>query len=132
MTQINPSSTGPHNTGSRFTLTCITVKAVAGLTYPTEIQWTGPNGTELMTGDRITVADVVMESLRTVQTITFSSLSTSQAGVYSCQTSLFSPALTIPYQTVTSYTVVVSCKFQIILDLYVDSKHVCCVQFIVF
>lgn len=87
------------------------MKAVTGLTLPAETSWYGPNGTELMTSDGIMVADAVMEPLRTVQTITFTSLATSHAGVYNCGVSLSSPALTIPYQTMTSHIVFVSRKF---------------------
>ena len=108
--QINPSRYGALSTGSRLTLTCIAVKAVAGLTLPAETMWSGPNGTELMTGGSIVVADTITEPLRTLQTITFTSLATSYAGVYNCEAVLSSPALTIPYQTITSYTVFVSCK----------------------
>ena len=111
LTQINPSRSGPLNTGSRLTLTCIAVKAVTGLTLPAETLWSGPNGTELMSSGSIIVADAVVEPLRTVQTITFTSMATSHAGVYNCETTLSSPALTIPYQTITSYTVFVSRKF---------------------
>lgn len=108
--QINPSRYGALSTGSRLTLTCIAVKAVAGMTLPAETMWSGPSGTELMTGGSIVVADTITESLRTLQTITFTSLATSHAGVYNCEAALPSPALTFPYRTITSYTVFVSCK----------------------
>ena len=110
LTQINPSRYGALSTGSRLTLTCIAVKAVTGLTLPAETMWSGPNGTKMMTGGSIVVADAVVEPLRTLQTITFTSLTTSHAGVYNCRVALSSPALTIPYRTITSYTVSVSCK----------------------
>ena len=108
--QINPSRYGPLSIGSRLSLTCITVKAVAGLTLPAETLWSGPNRTELMTGGSIVVANAIVEPLRTLQTITFTSLATSHAGVYNCEAALSSPALTIPYKTITSYSVFVSCK----------------------
>ena len=108
--QINPSRYGPQTTGSRLTLTCIAVKTVTGLTLPVETLWSGPNGTELMTSDTIVVADATVEPLRTIHTITLTSLAASHAGVYNCEVALPSPALTTPYQTTTSYTVFVSCK----------------------
>jgi hypothetical protein len=58
------------------------------------------------------VADAVYESLRTRQTVTFGSLSTAFAGVYTCEGSLSSPALTSPYQTTTSYTIGISGRLQ--------------------
>ena len=124
VTQINPSRYGPQSTGSRLTLTCIAVKAVTGLTLPVETLWSGPNGTELMTSGSIIVANTVTEPLRTTQAITFTSLTTSQAGVYNCEAVLSSPALTIPYRTITSYTVLVSRKFhQNSLSLDVGSAY---------
>ena len=108
--QINPSRYGPQTTGSRLTLTCIAAKTVTGLTLSVETLWSGPNGTELMTSDTIIVADATMEPLRTIHTITFTSLATSHAGVYNCEVVLPSPALTTSYQTTTSYTVFVSRK----------------------
>lgn len=87
------------------------MKAVTGLTHPAETWWSGPNGTQLMTSGSIIVADTTVEPLRTTHTITFTSLATSHAGAYNCEVALSSPALTIPYQTTTSYTVFVSRKF---------------------
>lgn len=54
------------------------------------------------------MADPVRDPLRTVQTITFSTLTTAHAGIYSCQGTLSSPALTSAYQTVTSHTVTIA------------------------
>ena len=110
LTQITPSRYGALSTGSWLSLTCIAVKAVTGLTHPAQTTWYGPNGTELMTGSSIVVANAIVEPLRTLQTITFTSLATSHAGVYSCEAVQSSPALTTPYRTITSYTVFVSCK----------------------
>ena len=52
--------------------------------------------------------DPVFESLRTTHTISFSALSTADAGVYNCEGTISSPALTNAYQTMTSYTVTIS------------------------
>ena len=49
-----------------------------------------------------------VQSQQTVQNVTFGPLATSHAGVYSCASTLSSPALTTPYQTMQSYTVTVS------------------------
>ena len=113
MTQINPSRYGSLSTGSRFTLTCIAVKAVDGLTLPAATLWYGPSGTELGTNDSIIVAEATVEPLRTVHAITFTSIATSHAGVYNCETMLFSPALSIPYEAVTSYAVLVTGEFHL-------------------
>ena len=110
MTQIIPSSAGTQRAGSQYTLTCIALKSSSGLTSSAQILWTGPSGAAVMTEGGITLSDPVVESLRTSQTITFSSLSTAHAGVYNCQGILSSPALTTSYQTTTPYTVTISGK----------------------
>lgn len=108
ITQINPSSAGTQRAGSGYSLTCIALKTASGLTQSAQTLWRGPDGVAVVTGGSITVADPVYESLRTRQTITFSSLSTAHAGVYTCEGTLSSPALTTPYQTTSSYTVAIS------------------------
>ena len=108
VTQINPSTSGTQTAGSQFTLTCIALKSSSGLTSFAQTLWTGPNATAVVTGGGITVADPVREPLRTVQTIAFSTLTTAHAGIYSCQGTLLSLALTSAYQTVTSHTVTIA------------------------
>ena len=111
MTQVNPSSTGPQRAGSQYTLTCAALKTTSGLTSPAQTRWVGPTGAAVVTGDDIVLASPVPEPLRTLQMVTFTSLSTAHAGVYSCEGTLSSPALTRDYQTTTSYTVIVSGKW---------------------
>ena len=112
MAQINPSSSGTQRAGSGYSLTCIAVKTTSGLTRSSQTLWRGPDGVTLVTGGSVTVSDPVYESLRTLQMITFSSLSTGHAGVYSCEGTLSSPALTTAYQTTASYTVTISGRLQ--------------------
>ena len=109
MVLINPSSTGTQTAGtSGYTLTCIALKSVSGLTQLAQTQWRGPDGALVGTNDTIILSDPVLEPLRTVQNITFSPLSTSNAGVYTCESTLSSPALTTPYQAVQSYAVTIT------------------------
>ena len=110
MVLINPSSTGTVLAGSRYTLTCIASKTTSGLTQSAQTQWTGPNGAPLATNGSTVLAAATMEPLRTVQNIVFGSLSTSDAGMYMCQSTLSSPALTTPYQTMQTYTITISGK----------------------
>ncbi len=113
MAQISPSSAGTQRAGSGYSLTCIALKTASGLTQSAQTLWRGPDGVAVVTGGGITVADAVYESLRTRQTVIFSSLSTAFAGVYSCKGSLSSLALTSPYQTTTSYTVAISGRLHV-------------------
>lgn len=117
MTQINPSTSGTQTAGSQFNLTCIALKSSSGLTSFPQTFWTGPNAAAVVTGSGITVAEAVHEPLRTVQTITFSTLTTAHAGTYTCQGTLSSPALTTTYQTATMYTVTIAGNAMILYDL---------------
>lgn len=108
MVLINPSSTGTPITGSGYTLTCIALKSASGLTQSAVTLWRGPRGGAVATNGTTVLSGAVTESLRTVQNITFGSLSTSNAGVYTCEATLSSPALATPYQATQSYTVTVS------------------------
>lgn len=108
MTQINPSSAGTQRAGIGYSLTCIAFKTASGLTRSAQTLWRGPDGDAVATGGSITIADPVYESLRTLQTVTFSPLFTAHAGVYNCEGILSSPALTSTYQTTTTYTVTIS------------------------
>lgn len=107
---IDPSSTGTLTAGHTYNLTCIALKSVNGLTQPALTEWTGSSGAAVETGNNILLGSAVSESLRTVQRVTFSPLATSHAGVYSCQSTLHSDALTTPDTAVQSYTVTVSGK----------------------
>lgn len=92
------------NAGSEYTLACIALKTASGLTQSAQVLWTRPDGAPVVS---TLLSDVVSESLRTVQNVTFSSLSTSDAGVYRCASILSSPALSIPYQIIESHAVTV-------------------------
>ncbi len=108
MALINPSSTGSQTAGSEYTLTCIALKTANGLTQSAQTQWTGPSGALVVTNGSTVLAGALAEPLRTTQSIVFRSISTSDVGVYTCESALSSPALTAPYQAMSSYTVTVS------------------------
>ena len=105
---INPSSTGTPTAGTTYTLTCIAMKSANGLTRAAQTQWSGPGGATLVTSGTRVLSSPDVQSQQTVQNVTFGPLATSHAGVYSCASTLSSPALTTPYQTMQSYTVTVS------------------------
>lgn len=107
MVLINPSSTGALTAGGEYTLTCVALKTANGLTQSPQTQWTGPNGAAVVTNGSTVLAGALSEPLRTVQNIIFGSLSTSDAGVYTCDSTFSSIALTTPYQTMESYAVTV-------------------------
>ena len=108
MLQIVPLRSGTQVAGQSYSLSCIAVKAVNGLTEPALTQWQGVNMAPINSGGTIAVADAVYMRLRTTQLITYQYLLTSHAGVYTCSVTLSSPALPSVYQTMESYTITVS------------------------
>ena len=105
---INPSIIGEPALRQVYALTCVAVKSVSGLIQPTQIIWRTSDGAPVVTSDSITLSSPVSYSLITIQTITFNKLSTSEAGVYSCEAIQFSQALSSPYWTNLSYTISVA------------------------
>ena len=102
---INPSSTAAPTAGSGYILSCVALKSASGITQSAQTQWRGPSGSAVTTNGSTVLSSAVSGPLRTVQNITFRSVSTSDAGVYTCQAILFSSALTIPFLTTQSYTI---------------------------
>lgn len=108
MVLINPSSTGIQTAGTAYTITCIALKSASGFSQSPQVMWRNPNGNLVANGGGITLGNPVSDSLRTVQALTFNTLSTSEAGAYSCEATLSSSALTTSYQVNQSHTVSVS------------------------
>lgn len=108
MALISASATGVVTAGSRHTLTCIALKTASGLTKSAQTQWIGPDGAPVVASGSTVMSSAISESLRTIQNITFGSLSTSDAGEYRCVSTLTSPALSTPYQTAALHEVTVS------------------------
>lgn len=107
---INPSSTGVPTAGSGHILSCLALKSASGITQSSQTQWRGPSGSAVMTNGSTVLSTAVSGPLRTVQNITFRSLSTSDAGIYTCQVILFSSALTTPFLTTQSHTLRITGK----------------------
>lgn len=128
MILIDPSSNGILTAGNTYTLTCIALKTASGLTRFAQTQWTGPGGAAVATSGTIALGSAVSESLRTVQRISLSPLSTSDAGVYTCQSTLSSTALTVPYRTMQSYTMIISGTVVMFFILHLLHKMHYCVQ----
>ena len=95
--QVSPSSTGAPTAGSSYSLTCIVLDDVSGLSSIPEIEWINPEGDEVVNGGGITVGDAVYNTTTATRTISFTSIRTSHVGQYTCQATLSSPALTIPF-----------------------------------
>jgi len=108
MVVVNPSSSGVPAAGSSFTITCVALKSASGFSQSPQVSWTSPSGGIVTSGGGLTLASPMTDSLRTTQALTFDTLSTAEAGVYTCDASLSSSALTSPYQTNETHTVQVS------------------------
>ena len=94
--QVNPSSTEVPSAGSSFSLSCVALELLAGLTGVPETEWIGPDGGVVQSMGGITVGTPVAGGgTITTQVLTFSSIRTSHAGEYSCRASIESPALSV-------------------------------------
>ena len=102
---------GPVEAGSgSLTLTCTVRETISGLTNMPSALWVGPSG-PVEDGESIILTGTTSD-VTTTLTLTFPSLLTSQAGEYTCQGTVVTPAgvddVTI---TSTPITVTVSCKY---------------------
>ncbi len=95
--QVSPSSSGSPTTGSSYSLNCIALEQLTGLTGIPSTAWIGPGGEVVDSTGGITVGTPVSGGgAITTQVLTFSSMRTSYAGAYSCRATLESPALSVP------------------------------------
>ena len=107
------SGEGPVEAGNGGpTLTCIVRETISGLTNMPSALWVGPSG-PVEDGERVTLNETTSDVTATL-TLTFPSLLTSQAGEYTCQGTVVTPA-GVDDVTITStppHYVTVSCKYQ--------------------
>ena len=106
------SEDGPVEAGSAgLTLTCTVTEAILGLTNMPSAHWMVPSG-PVISGDDIVVTETFSNDTTVTVTLSFSSLHTSHAGLYTCQGTLVSPAA-VDDVTITStpHTVAVRCKY---------------------
>ena len=86
------SEDGPLEAGSAgLTLTCTVSETISGLTGRPSAHWITSSG-PVSSGEDITVTETFRNATTARATLTFSSLHTSHAGLYTCQGTLVSPA----------------------------------------
>ena len=103
------SEAGPVEAGSAgLTLTCTVTEVTSGLTNMPSAHWMGPSGS-VTSGDDIVVTETFSNDTTVTVTLSFSSLHTSHAGLYTCQGTVVSPAA-VDDVTSTPEIVTVSCK----------------------
>ena len=117
------SDEGPAEAGSGGpTLTCTVRETISGLTNMPSALWVGPSG-PVEDGERVTLNETTSDV--TALTLTFPSLLTSQAGEYTCQGTVVTPA-GVDDVTITStppHYVTVTCRYQR-MELFVhDFDH---------
>ena len=105
------SEDGPLEAGSAgLTLTCTVHETISGLTNTPSAHWMTSSG-PVSSGEDITVTETFRNATTATATLTFSSLHTSHAGLYTCQGTLVSPAAVYGINSTTdAVSVTVSCK----------------------
>ena len=122
------SDEGPVEAGSGgLTLNCTVRETISGLTNMPSALWVGPSG-PVEDEESVTLTETTSDVTATL-TLTFPSLLTSQAGEYTCQGTVVTPA-GVDDVTITSilpHSVTVSCKYQR-MEIYIhdfDSNTFC-------
>ena len=78
--------------GNTFILICNAIKGI-NITDSPELQWIGPDGFSILSGNAIAVGDTQTIGIMTTLTLQFSPLSVFHEGQYTCQASLGSVQL---------------------------------------
>ena len=93
-----------------LTLTCRVRETISGLTDSPSAHWMTSSG-PVTSGEDITVTETFRNATTARATLTFSSLHTSHAGLYTCQGTLASPAAVYGINSTTdAVSVTVTCK----------------------
>ena len=105
------SEAGPVEAGSAgLTLACTVTEVISGLSNMPSAYWMGPSGL-VTSGDEIVVTETFSNDTTFTVTLSFFSLHTSHAGVYTCQGTVASPAVADGVILIsTSSKITVSCK----------------------
>ena len=88
---VSVNSQGSTTAGGSYTLTCIVIEEVVGLTNLPSLQWQNSSGQEIVNGEGITVGEVQQTDTTAILVLTFDPVRTSHGGQYSCQGTLESP-----------------------------------------
>ena len=119
---------GPVEAGSGgLTLTCTVRETISGLTNMPSALWVGPSG-PVEDGESVTLTETTSDITATL-TLTFIALLTSQAGEYTCQGTVVTPAGVddVIITSIPPHYVTVSCKYQW-MEIYIhdfDSNIFC-------
>ena len=108
----------PSVNGFPFSLTCV-LALTEGVTGDKNMSWTGPDGSEVVSGGRVTVDGPTTVGRLTNLTLTFDPLENADAGTYMCTASADSPATTAPLSGDASWDIVVEQSEFGLLVLYV-------------
>ena len=87
------------------------MRAITGMRLPPSVEWVGPDGTVLESGENVTIGEV--ETRGTVSTISlfFHPVLSSQGGHYTCRATVDVPWMDVqPPQFSDTFNMVVTCK----------------------
>lgn len=111
---IAASTAEPPLADSSFMMTCEAEDVTNGLDMPTELVWYN-DATLLESGNGLSVNETYTTESLSIRTVVFQELRTSYAGIYYCQATFNSMALTLPYTTNISYELIIMGTYAVFL-----------------
>ena len=106
---------GVSNAGyTGYALVCSTIReADLNPASTLSVQWLDPDGNVIMRGDDFSISGTQGPSsdVNITSGLTFNSLTTSQAGLYTCRTFLTIPGTVVSHQVEYNFTVTVKCEY---------------------
>ena len=127
---VNMTHEGVSTAGySGYTLSCTTSREEdLNPSSTLTLQWLDPDGIQITSGDRFTISGNQGPSrhFNITSRLTFNSLYTSQAGIYTCRTLLTITGTIVDHTVTHNFTVTVKCKSTYIRNSVFFTAHLAC------
>ena len=122
--EVRVESDGDSTAGENFSLQC-TVETVEGVRpEDISIQWTGPDGGQISSGDNIVIGELTTDGTVTTGSLQFSPLRTSDRGQYTCTGRVAASSVVVDVSNSDSIVVNVTSTFSPVLCSGIH-VHVC-------
>ena len=122
--EVRVESDGDSTAGEDFSLQC-TVETEEGVRPENiSIQWTGPDGGQISSGDNIVIEELTTDGTITTGSLQFSPLSTSDRGQYTCTGRVVASSVEVDVSNSDSIVVIVTSTFSPVLCSGIH-VHVC-------
>ena len=110
---VDVRSSGDAAAGNQFTLECLTRRDTSSLSTLLEVKWLDQYNNTITSGPVYNISGMSNTTAANLtSTLTFSHLTTSHGGLYSCAVNMTIPGIVTDYQVINTLPVIVSSEFE--------------------